>query len=154
MKIKFNAEMIAGGLFTVVSGLLWFLIPSQVKTMETTAINAQTFPRIAIGGLFIFSFILLIQGLFFIPKREIELNKEYRNTREYRDVVRSSVYILIIIGFVFLFKFFGFIPSTICMVFAVLRYYGARTWFYYAIPLSVVGIVYFIFSTMLHISLP
>lgn len=64
MKIKFNAEMIAGGLFTVVSGLFWFLIPSQVKTMETTAINAQTFPRIAIGGLFIFSFILLIQGLF------------------------------------------------------------------------------------------
>lgn len=40
------------------------------------------------------------------------------------------------------------------MVFAVLRYYGARTWFYYAIPLSVVGIVYFLFSTMLHISLP
>lgn len=70
MKIKFNAEMIAGGLFTVVSGLFWFLIPSQVKTMETTAINAQTFPRIAIGGLFIFRSFCLFRAYFYSEARD------------------------------------------------------------------------------------
>ena len=51
MKIKYNAEIIAGAVFVIAATVLWLLIPSQIQTLEKTAINAQTFPRIAIGGM-------------------------------------------------------------------------------------------------------
>ena len=52
MKIKYNHEIISGIVFALISSFLWFSIPTQVKTMEKTAITAQTLPKIAIGGMF------------------------------------------------------------------------------------------------------
>lgn len=63
MKIKYNTEIISGLVFIIVAAVLWLLIPSQIQTLEKSAINAQTIPRIAIGGLFLCSAGLLIQGL-------------------------------------------------------------------------------------------
>ena len=39
-------------------------------------------------------------------------------------------------------------------VLAIMVYYGARKWYYYAIPLAMVGIVYYVFRVVLHVSLP
>lgn len=55
MKIKYNHEIISGIVFALISSFLWFSIPTQVKTMEKTAITAQTLPKIAIGGMFVFA---------------------------------------------------------------------------------------------------
>ena len=54
MKIKYNHEIISGIVFALISSFLWFSIPTQVKTMEKTAITAQTLPKIAIGGMFVY----------------------------------------------------------------------------------------------------
>lgn len=62
MKIRYNREIISGAIFVVLSAVLWFLIPVQVQTLEKTPINAQTFPRIAIGGMFLCSVGLLRRG--------------------------------------------------------------------------------------------
>ena len=64
MKIRYNREIISGAIFVVLSAVLWFLIPVQVQTLEKTPINAQTFPRIAIGGMFLCSVGLLLEGIF------------------------------------------------------------------------------------------
>ena len=77
MKIKYNSEMIAGAVFVIVAAVLWLLIPSQIQTMETSSINAQTIPRVAIGGLFIFSAALLIQGIFSDEKREVVIRTHF-----------------------------------------------------------------------------
>ena len=69
MKIKYNSEIISGTIFAIVGAVLWFLIPLQIKTMEKSAINAQTLPRIAIGGMFIFAIGLLLEGIFAREKR-------------------------------------------------------------------------------------
>ena len=61
MKIRYNREIISGAIFVVLSAVLWFLIPVQVQTLEKTPINAQTFPRIAIGGMFLCSVGLLLE---------------------------------------------------------------------------------------------
>ena len=63
MKIRYNREIISGAIFVVLSAVLWFLIPVQVQTLEKTPINAQTFPRIAIGGMFLCSVGLLLEDL-------------------------------------------------------------------------------------------
>ena len=44
--------------------------------------------------------------------------------------------------------------ETVLLVLAVMVYYGARKWYYYAIPLAMVGIVYYVFKVLLHVSLP
>ena len=64
MKLKYNAEIISGAVFAVVGAVLWLLIPSQIQTMEKGVVNAQTLPRIAIGGMFLFAVGLLLEGLF------------------------------------------------------------------------------------------
>ncbi len=154
MKIKFNSEMIAGCIFSIVSAVLYFLIPHEIKTLETTAINAQTIPRIVLGGLFIFSFLLLLQGLFLLPKKEIVFNEELYASREFKDSIRSLVFIAILIVYVFIFKLLGFIVSNIYLIFAILIYYGAKKKSYYIIALLVSTIVYLVFTMFLNISLP
>lgn len=146
--------MLSGGIFTLVAAVLWHQIPSQIPTLEKTEINAQTIPKIAIGGLFIFSVVLLLQGLFYYPKKELVFNDELYHSRGFRDAIRSLVYIGIVIGYLFIFTAFGFIVSNIFLVVTILIYYHARKWYYYAIPLAVVGIVYAVFSIGLHVSLP
>ena len=44
--------------------------------------------------------------------------------------------------------------TTVLLVLAVMLFYGARKWYYYAIPLGMVGIVYYVFKVLLRISLP
>lgn len=154
MKIKYNSEIISGIIFSLVGLVLWFLIPSQVQTMEKTAINAQTFPRIAIGGLILFSIGLLLEGLFTKEKREIIVTAESFRSAAFKKEMRSVVYALFLIGYCLLIGRLGYIISTVLLVIAVMVFYRARKWYYYAIPLGMVGVVYYVFKVLLRISLP
>ncbi|MDX9985554.1 MAG: tripartite tricarboxylate transporter TctB family protein, partial [Sphaerochaeta sp.] len=85
MKVKINAEIVAGLLFTIAAGILFLMIPTEINTLETTEINAQTVPKIALGGLAIFSFLLFLQGLFLLPKKEIVFSQEFYASRVFKD---------------------------------------------------------------------
>ena len=154
MKIKYNSEIISGLIFSLVGLVLWFLIPSQVQTLEKTAINAQTFPRIAIGGLVLFSIGLLLEGLFTKEKREIVVTAESFRSAAFKKEMRSVVYALFLIAYCLLIGRLGYIISTALLVVAVMLFYRARKWYYYAIPLGMVGVVYYVFKVLLRISLP
>jgi putative tricarboxylic transport membrane protein len=146
--------MLSGALFSIISGILFLLIPSQIVTMEKSSINAQTVPKIALGGMFIFSVLLLLQGIFFKPKQEIVFDQELYASRGFKDAIRTAIYIGIIIVYMVLFKVLGFIGSSIYLIFAILIYYGARQKSYYIIALTTSALVYLIFAVGLHISLP
>lgn len=154
MKIKYNTEMISGAIFAILGAVLWFLIPSQVQTLEKTVINAQTFPRIAIGGLFLFSVGLLLEGLFAREKKEVYITKESFRSAAFKKEMRSVLFALFLIAYCFLVGHLGYIVTTVLLVLAVMLFYGARKWYYYAIPLGMVGIVYYVFKVLLKISLP
>lgn len=154
MKIKYNSEIISGLIFSLVGLVLWFLIPSQVQTLEKTVINAQTFPRIAIGGLVLFSIGLLLEGLFTKEKREIIVTAESFRSAAFKKEMRSVVYALFLIVYCLLIGRLGYIISTALLVVAVMLFYRARKWYYYAIPLGMVGVVYYVFKVLLRISLP
>ena len=154
MKIKYNTEMISGAIFAVLGAALWFLIPTQVQTLEKTIINAQTFPRIAIGGLFLFSVGLLLEGLFAREKKEVYVTKEKFRSAAFKKEMRSILFALFLIAYCFLVGHLGYVVTTVLLVLAVMLFYGARKWYYYAIPLGMVGIVYYVFKVLLRISLP
>lgn len=154
MKIKYNSEMISGTIFAIVGAVLWFLIPLQIRTMEKTAINAQTLPRIAIGGIFLFAVGLLLEGIFAREKKELVITKESFRSDGFKKEMRSVLFALFLVAYCFLVGLLGFVVSTIILVLAVMIFYGARKWYYYAIPLVMVGIVYYVFRVLLHVSLP
>lgn len=154
MKIKYNTEMISGAIFAILGAVLWFLIPTQVQTLEKTVINAQTFPRIAIGGLFLFSVGLLLEGLFAREKKEVYITKESFRSVAFKKELRSILFALFLIAYCFLVGHLGYVVTTVLLVLAVMLFYGARKWYYYAIPLDMVGIVYYVFKVLLRISLP
>lgn len=154
MKIKYNTEMISGAIFAILGAVLWFLIPTQVQTLAKTVINAQTFPRIAIGGLFLFSVGLLLEGLFAREKKEVYITKESFRSVAFKKELRSILFALFLIAYCFLVGHLGYVVTTVLLVLAVMLFYGARKWYYYAIPLGMVGIVYYVFKVLLRISLP
>ena len=154
MKIKYNTEMISGTIFAVLGAVLWFLIPTQVQTLEKTIINSQTFPRIAIGGLFLFSVGLLLEGLFAREKKEVYITKESFRSVAFKKELRSILFALFLIAYCFLVGHLGYVVTMVLLVLAVMLFYGARKWYYYAIPLGMVGIVYYVFKVLLRISLP
>ncbi len=154
MKIRYNTEIISGVIFSILGATLWFLIPSQIKTMEKGTITAQTMPRIAIGGMFLFAICLLIEGLFAHEKKEVVVTKESFYSAGFKLEMRSLVYALFLVTYCFIILPLGFLLSTILLVVAILFFYGARKWYYYAIPIFMIGIVYYIFRILLHVSLP
>nr|WP_325218303.1 tripartite tricarboxylate transporter TctB family protein [uncultured Oscillibacter sp.] len=154
MKIRYNTEIISGAVFAVVGAVLWLLIPSQIQTMEKGAVNAQTLPRIAIGGMVLFAVGLLLEGLFAKEKKELVITAESFRSAAFKKELRSIVYCLFLAAYCLIIQPLGFVASTVLLVLAVMVYYGARKWYYYAIPLAMVGIVYYVFKVLLHVSLP
>ena len=146
MKIKYNTEMISGTVFTILGAVMW--------TMEKTAINAQTLPRIAIGGIFLFAVCLLLEGIFAREKKELVITRESFRSEGFRKEMRSVLYALFLVAYCFAVEPLGFILSTVILVVAIMIYFGARKWYYYAIPLAMVGVVYYVFAVFLHVSLP
>ena len=72
----------------------------------------------------------------------------------FKKELRSIVYCLFLVVYCLIIQPLGFVVSTVLLVLAVMIYYGARKWYYYAIPLAMVGIVYYVFKVLLHVSLP
>lgn len=156
MKIKYNSEIISGAIFAIAGAALWLLIPTQIKirAAEAGAINAQTLPRIAVGGMFLFAVGLLLEGIFAREKKEIVISKESLRSQGFKKELRSVIYALFLVAYCFLVKPLGFLLSTALLVVAIMLFYGARKWYYYAIPLAMIGIVYYVFRILLHVSLP
>lgn len=154
MKIKYNTEIISGAVFAVMGAVLWLMIPSQIQTMEKGAVNAQTLPRIAIGGMFLFAVGLLLEGLFAKEKQELVITVGSFRSNSFKHEMRSIFYCLFLVAYCLIIQPLGFVVSTVLLVLAVMLYYGARKWYYYAIPLAMVGIVYYVFRVLLHVSLP
>lgn len=153
MRIKYNTELVSGGVFAIVSAVLWFMINSQIKTMETTAINAKSVPSLVIGAMFIFSTALFIQGII-RPKKEVVINSEFFATDSVKKELRTILFCLMLLVYALLFNIIGFIIGSCILVSAILFYYHCRKWWYYAIVIAAVFVVYFVFTRFLNVDLP
>lgn len=90
-----------------------------------------------------------------VPRqKEIVITCESFHSDGFRREMRSLLFAAFLIIYCFLVTLLGFIVSTVLLVIAILLFYGARKWYYYAIPLVMVGVVYYVFAVLLRISLP
>ncbi len=154
MQIKYNSDIISSLLFLILASLIWYFIPSQIDTMETTAVTAQTIPRIVTIGLFIFSAALLLQGLLRTPKKILHIDSQTFKSMAFRQEMRSILFCSIFIIYGILLTFAGYLISTALLSIAILLYYGARKWQYYGLSLFTAVTVYCIFTMLLDVNLP
>ncbi len=153
MKIKYNSEIISGGLFVIVAAVLYLLLPSQINTLEKSTVNAATMPRIAIVGLLICSVLLLIQGIF-SEKKEVVIDSEFWSRENTKKELRSVLFAFILIVYGLLFQPIGYILDTLLLVTVILLYYHCRKVLYYVISCVTVILVYLVFTQLLNVNLP
>ncbi len=154
MKIRYNREIISGAIFC---GSERSAVVPDSRTGPDAGENAnQRTDLPPVSPLVVCSSALsvcLLEDLrpgeagVVCDEREFSLNA-------FKKEMRSVVFALLLIAYCFLIGHLGYIVSTILLVLAVMMFYKARKWYYYAIPLGMVGIVYYVFKVLLHISLP
>lgn len=112
MKVKLNSNMITGVLFLIVSVALHILIPSQIRTYETSAVTAATVPTLLIRGMILCSVILLVQGILSKEKTEYTISGAIF-TKENLLRLKPVIYIAMLIAYALLLPHIGFIISSL-----------------------------------------
>ena len=135
MKVKLNSNMITGVLFLIVSVALHILIPSQIRTYETSAVTAATVPTLLIRGMILCSVILLVQGILSKEKTEYTISGAIF-TKENLLRLKPVIYIAMLIAYALLLSN------------GILLYFGTRKWWFYAIASANVIVAYFAFQAM------
>ena len=141
MKVKLNSNMITGVLFLIVSVALHILIPSQIRTYETSAVTAATVPTLLIRGMILCSVILLVQGILSKEKTEYTISGAIF-TKENLLRLKPVIYIAMLLPHI------GFIISSLLLSNGILLYFGTRKWWFYAIASANVIVAYFAFQAM------
>ena len=145
MKVKLNSNMITGVLFLIVSVALHILIPSQIRTYETSAVTAATVPTLLIRGMILC--ILLVQGILSKEKTEYTISGAIF-TKENLLRLKPVIYIAMLIAYALLLPHIGFIISSLLLANGILLYFGTRKWWFYAIASANVIVAYFAFQAM------
>lgn len=114
MKVKLNSNMITGVLFLIVSVALHILIPSQIRTYETSAVTAATVPTLLIRGMILCSVILLVQGILSKEKTEYTISGAIF-TKENLLRLKPVIYIAMLIAYALLLPHIGFIIPRCCL---------------------------------------
>lgn len=127
--------MITGVLFLIVSVALHILIPSQIRTYETSAVTAATVPTLLIRGMILCSVILLVQGILSKEKTEYTISGAIF-TKENLLRLKPIIYIAMLIAYALL------------LANGILLYFGTRKWWFYAIASANVIVAYFAFQAM------
>ncbi len=148
MKLKTN--LIGGSLFLSISIIIWFLIPSQIILTQNTSINSQTFPRLIVGLSIISSILLILKETIKIIKKEPTEEIEIIFNNE----VKVIVMLILLVVYVFLFEYIGFLFSSIIYSFLTLMYYKSKNIKYYISIALVCLIVNYIFKNLLLVQLP
>lgn len=152
MKVKLNSNMIAGGIFLVISVVLHSLIPSQIKTYETGSMTAATVPTLLIRILLACSVILLIQGALSKDKKEYRVSGALFR-RETLKRLKPVIYAAMLLAYAVLLPSVGFIPASLLMTNGILAYFGTRKWWFYGIASANVFLAYFVFRAI-NVTLP
>ena len=139
--------MITGVLFLIVSVALHILIPSQIRTYETSAVTAATVPTLLIRGMILCSVILLVQGILSKEKTEYTISGAIF-TKENLLRLKPVIYIAMLIAYALLLPHIGFIISSLLLANGILLYFGTRKWWFYAIASANVIVAYFAFQAM------
>lgn len=154
MKIKTNSNLTSGILFLILSIVLHCLIPSQIPTIETTEITAATVPTLLIRLMLVCSILLIVMGIRSKEKKEYVISFSRFKEPEVRQTLKPVIYMAMLLIYALILPHVGFLIASLVLVNCILFYFGTRTWYYYVIASANVLIAFYVFRTLLSVSLP
>ncbi len=150
MTVKYNKNLVGAGFFSVLSLIIWLMIPYQIVLKNDRVINSQTFPRVVVGLMVICSLYLLIREIISIIKKE---EHEYM-VIQLKEEVKSLLMIGAVVLFWIMLHWINFAASASVFSVLALLIFRCRKWKYYAIVFLVIIVVTYVFETVLHVNLP
>lgn len=154
MKIKTNSNLTSGILFLIVSVILHCMIPFQIKTLETTEVTAATVPTLLIRLMFICSVALIVIGVRSKDKKEYVISLGRLKEPEVRRTLKPIIYMVMLLVYAVILPHIGFLIASLLLVNGILIYFGVRKWYFYVIASANVLIAFYVFRTLLSVSLP
>ena len=146
-KEKTSKNIVSGIVFLCVSVLLFFLMPEQVQTTETSAFTAKTFPTIALCLIMLCGALLIVQGAFALwgEKKSKSAEKEAGQSagKKGNSILLIEILILVVVAVV-LGNFTGLLVSGILIGAGFLALYHDKQLLHYAIVIAIVVIYYFL----------
>jgi len=155
------ANTIAGAAFFSFAVVLYFLIPSQIYMIEAKHLSMSPafYPRLVIATMAILSFIYLLLS-FYKEKKKIIDPKELKISNKSVDILgenplRTLTAMAIILGYIYLLEFAGFLIATPIGLGAFMYYMGNRRIRVLCLVMIIVPLVsYYFFQKVMLIILP
>ncbi len=145
MTIKVKSNLVSGLVLMVISIVIWLMIPMNI-VVNTSGLNAQFFPKLVIGILFVIGGQLVFKSI--ILKSDVV--KELNIMRELAVLLYGAGLCL----YIFMLDKIGFLISSILVSIITLTLMKAKKKKYYIIQILIVIAVYFIFTKLLSVNLP
>ena len=136
---------------------IWYVIPSQIKVtavMEKEVMSPRTVPYLAAGGVLLVSAIGFVSNLaaWLKARREEGPMERERKTREqWADALLPYGIFALIVVYGLLFKTFGIVAASLIVPPVILFLLRCRKWYMYLILYAFFGLMYALFTLVLHV---
>lgn len=153
----FLQNIVPGIVFLIIGSVFYFLTDIQIKTDETGAFTARTFPYLILGIIILCSILLIVQGVIGIIKeksreeKDVEGNNEPEREKNY-VLLLAAIAVLIIA--VLIGNAIGLLASGIIIGAGFLALYGDRKVIHYGIVIGIVIVSYILFKYVFGLNLP
>ncbi|GAA0178498.1 hypothetical protein SH2C18_15460 [Clostridium sediminicola] len=144
MKIKVRRDLTSGIVLMILCIVLWSMIPYQIIATKGGN-NAQMFPRIILGTMFVLAFFITIKSI--ITKNDLVLEFDLKKEG------KILLYIISLVLYVFLIDKVGYLIATFVISGITLAIYRAKRIIYVSMAVFIV-VVYFLFKLALNVPLP
>jgi len=150
-----------GFLLLLFALIIYFLIPSQIGIIETArmSLSPSFYPRLVIVTMVVISSIYLVSSFFGEKKKHGRSKGKKADQREARilgeNPLRTLITVMIILGYVYLLEFLGFLIATPIGLFAFSYHMGNRRIKTFCLIMIIVPLaIYFFFEKVMLIFLP
>lgn len=137
--------------------LIWVVIPNQIKVtaiMEKEVLSPRTVPYLAAGGILLISVIGFLSNLFiWLRERKTDqsVKQESKPKDERINALFSYLIFLLIVLYGVLFQYFGIVVASLVVPPVMLYLLRCRKWYMYLILYAFFGIMYTLFTVVLHV---
>ena len=159
MHKRVSDKLIPGLVFLVSAVVLYLIMPSQIKTTETTAFTARTFPTIALGMIGLCALFLIIQGIMekcgaknTVAEEAVTVEKEYVSGQG--NMKMFAYIVTLLIGAAVIGNYTSLLVSGLLLGEGFLILYRDKKILHYVIVISVVVLSYFLFKQVFGLQLP
>ena len=159
MKHKKNLQDMFLMLFFMVLAavMIWVVIPGQIKVtavMEKEVMTPRTFPYLASAGILVISAVGFISSLVtYLKERAADTGtvKEKKTRQQWMESLFPYFIFLLIVVYGALFYQFGIVIASLIVPPLILFALGCRKWYMYVILYAFFGIMYTLFTVVLHV---